>query len=247
MTSEMTQATGNRRSSGMIAAALIDDIKTGDLPVDTPLPTERELCERFGASRPTVREAIAQLQMQGYASAIAGHRPRAARPSLDGILRGAGDLIFDLLGDGEAQAHLEQMRQFVEMGAAREAANRASAMQLAKIQQALTENGNAIGTKDFAATDIAFHRAIVSVVGNPVLLTLHDLFVSHLIAQRPASPDAEALDRTSYQEHAQLHAAILDGDSAMAVEVMDRHLARAYRARLKAAVGLNDTADPGSA
>lgn len=224
-----------RRSSDIIAAALMAEIKSGELPVGAPLPTERELCDRFGASRPTVREALAQMQMQGYATAQAGHRPRAARPSIEDILRGAGDLILDILGDAQAGAHLEQMRQYIEMGAAREAAIRADAVALSNLQQALDLNGRAIATPDFAATDIAFHRALVSVVGNPVMLSLHDIFVSRLIAQRPARDDTERHDRIAYDEHRAIHAAILDGDAATAVDVMERHLARAYRNRLKAA------------
>ncbi|WP_127562601.1 FCD domain-containing protein [Nioella ostreopsis] len=227
--------TALRRSSDMIAEALVEEIKTGVLPVGATLPTERALCERFGASRPTVREALTQLQMQGYATAHAGHRPRAARPSLDDILRNAGDLILEILGDAEAGAHLEQMRQFIEMGAAREAAIRADAVALSKLQQALDVNAKAIGTPEFVETDIAFHRALVSVVGNPVILSLHDMFVSQLIAQRPAHDDAERHDRIAHDEHRLILAAVLDGDAATAVDVMDKHLARAYRNRLKAA------------
>jgi DNA-binding FadR family transcriptional regulator len=128
------------------------------------------------------------------------------------------------------------MRQFVEMGAAREAAIRADAVSLSKLQEALERNGKAIGMPDFAQTDIAFHRALVSVVGNPVMLSLHDIFVSRLIAQRPTRDDAERHDRIAHDEHRTIHAAILDGDAATAVDVMEKHLARAYRNRLKAAV-----------
>jgi DNA-binding FadR family transcriptional regulator len=234
-----------RRGSAVIADALIAEIKDGTLPVDAALPTERELCDRFAASRPTVREALAQMQMQGYLTAQSGHRPRAARPSLDGILRGAGDLIRDLMGDAEAGAHLEQMRQFIEMGAAREAATRADTVQLAKLQDALDRNRAAIGTPDFAPTDIAFHRALVTVVGNPMILTLHDMFVSRLIAQRPATDDPAGHDRVAYDEHSAIHAAILDEDVATATEVMERHLARSFRARLKAAAGRRDAASSG--
>jgi DNA-binding FadR family transcriptional regulator len=235
---------GARTSSAAIAEALIVDIKIGTLPVDTQLPTERQLCDRFASSRPTVREALGQMQMQGYLTAQAGHRPRAAKPSLDGILRGAGDLIRDLLGDAEAGAHLEQMRQFIEMGAAREAATRADTVHLAKLQEALARNGAAIGTADFATTDIAFHRALVMVVGNPLLLTLHDMFVSQLIAQRPLTDDAASNNRIAYDEHRAIHGAVLDGDVAVATEVMERHLARSFRNRLRAAE-LSDAAATG--
>jgi GntR family transcriptional regulator, sialic acid-inducible nan operon repressor len=230
----------HRRAPDVIAEALIDDIRNGTIAVNDALPTERDLCERFGASRPTVREALAQMQLLGYISTGAGKRPRAARPTLMAVLRGAGDHIREILGDAESGAHLEQMRQFIETGAAREAATRADNIQIAKLRAALESNFAAIGTADFPATDIAFHRALVAVVGNPVILALHDMFVSGLLAQRPAMSDRRAHDKIVYEEHRAIYQAVLEGDVITATDVMDRHLARSYRARLQAPKSVAD-------
>jgi len=234
----MTTKTPNekmlRGAAGTIADALISGVRHGEFQPEQALPTERDLCERFGASRPTVREALAQMQMRGYATAGAGKRPRAALPSIQDVLKGTGDHIRDIFGDAESGAQLEQMRQFIETGAAREAAKRADNIQLAKLQSALEQNFAAIGTAKFASTDIAFHRVLVSVVGNQVILTLHDMFVSTMIAHRPPTPDAMHYDRVAYEEHREIYQAVLDGNVAMAADVMDRHLTRSYRARLAA-------------
>ena len=56
-----------------IAQQLIDDIRRGRYQVGTVLPSEHELCERFGASRFTVREALRELTEKGLIS----RRPRA--------------------------------------------------------------------------------------------------------------------------------------------------------------------------
>ncbi len=234
MDAKVDKSPAQQRAPDLIADTLIAEIRAGTYPPDAPLPTERDLCERFSASRPTVREALAQMQMRGYATAGVGKRPRAALPSIATVLRGTGDVIREILGDAESGAHLEQMRQFIETGAAREAAKRADNIQLAKLQTALENNFAAIGTAEFAPTDIAFHRALVSVVGNPVILTLHDMFVSTMIAHRPPTQDATRYDRIAYDEHREIYQAILDGDVVTATDVMDRHLFRSYRARLRA-------------
>lgn len=233
-----------RRTSDAIADVLIEEIRDARLALGDPLPTERELCERFAASRPTVREALAQMQMRGYLVAETGHRPRATRPSLETTLRAAGSNLRDILGDEESAVHLEQMRQFIETGAAREAAARVDNLQITKLRAALERNYEAIGSDRFAETDIAFHRALVSVVGNPVILTLHDMFVSGLLAGRPRTENTTANQRTSYEEHRAIYQAVLDGDVIGATEIMDRHLERSYRARLTSPRSALDPANP---
>ncbi|WP_282025727.1 FadR/GntR family transcriptional regulator [Limimaricola cinnabarinus] len=223
-----------QRASGVIAETLIAEIRDGQIAPDAPLPTERELGERFGASRPTVREAFAQMQLRGYLKTQTGHRPRAATPSLEGVLTAAGDHLRDVLGDDESRAHLEQMRQFIESGAARQAAMHADNIRITRIRSALDRNFEAIGTPDFAATDIAFHRALVTVIDNPVILALHDMFVSGMLARRAPTDDPARYDRIAYEEHRAIYEAVLAGDVVTATDVMDRHLARSYRARLKA-------------
>lgn len=228
----MTEVSPQERVPQLVAEALIEKIRDGAIPVGAPLPTERQLCEDFDTSRPTIREALALMQMRGFVDAGGGRRPRASRPSLQTILHSAAGHIRDLLGGPESGAHLEQMRQFIETGAAREAAIRGDRVQIARLQDALERNKAAIGTPEFATSDIAFHRALVSIVGNPVILTLHDMFVSDLLAQRAPVDDPAKHDAIAFEEHRAIYEAVLNGDVMTATNVMDRHLERSYRARL---------------
>ena len=47
-----------------IATNIREAIVNGALKVDQKLPTEEELAERFGVSRPTIREALKRLAAQ---------------------------------------------------------------------------------------------------------------------------------------------------------------------------------------
>lgn len=51
-----------------IARDLASGISSGRYPVGSLLPTEVELCERYGTSRPTVRVALKELQGMGLVS-----------------------------------------------------------------------------------------------------------------------------------------------------------------------------------
>lgn len=54
--------TDNDSRYGMMAAELRDDILRGRLPPGDKMPSERDLCERFDASRVTVRRALRLLE-----------------------------------------------------------------------------------------------------------------------------------------------------------------------------------------
>ena len=221
-----------RPSAQAIADALAGDIRKGLIAEGDPIPTERALCERFAVSRPTVREALLSLQMRGFVVAGSGKRPRAALPSLMMILQDTGLHLRDALGDTRTGAYLEQMRQFIEAGAVREAARHASAAQIGALKAALEANHAAIGTADFTATDIAFHQAMVAILANPVIDTLHGLFISEALALRPHAEDRLAADQASYAEHLGVFRAILTGDAAGATTLIDAHLSRSYRQRM---------------
>lgn len=72
-----------RAQHAEIAKDLAEQIANGKVPVGSLLPTEFELCERYGASRYTVRMALGHLQEQGLISRRknVGTRVEASRPS----------------------------------------------------------------------------------------------------------------------------------------------------------------------
>ncbi|TIC81566.1 GntR family transcriptional regulator [Nocardioides sp. GY 10127] len=55
-----------------LADALGRQVATGDLTTGQRLPSEAELCGRYGLSRATVRQALAHLEQQGVARRVAG-------------------------------------------------------------------------------------------------------------------------------------------------------------------------------
>ena len=72
-------ATGSRYA--LLADSIIADIGAGNYAVGSMLPTEAQLCEQFGVSRHTVREALRRLREMGLVSRHQGigTRVRAKR------------------------------------------------------------------------------------------------------------------------------------------------------------------------
>ena len=230
----------DKSASELVADALISDVRGGAIPEGASFPSERELCERFQTSRPTIRAALLTMQARGYANLATTKRPKACKPSIATVFQAAGKGLSDVLGGTETNAYLDQVRQFIEVGAVRLAAQDASNLQVAQMNAALEKCFHALDDDtDFARADADFHRAIVSVVRNPILLELHDQFVFDIVVSRPTGANRYERNKTSYEEHCQIYEAIAQCDPERAMTIMDRHLARSYRAKLPMPARLN--------
>ena len=62
-----------------LKSLLLDAIKRGDYPVDSMIPTEKELSEMFQISRTTVRQAITEMVQEGWLYRIASKGTFVAR------------------------------------------------------------------------------------------------------------------------------------------------------------------------
>ncbi len=226
-----------KKTALVIAEDVIARVQAGELAVGSPLPTERELCEAFSTSRPTVREAISRLELLGYLTGDTGRRPVVLKPTLEEIAKNSGTALIAAARDQEKLPYLEQLRQFIEVGAVRAAVTRASQRQISLIRQSLDYTKETMGTDAFTQADIEFHVAIVSIIDNPILVTLHRQFVEILIDTRRQKMPSDH-DEVTFSEHRRIVEAILKRDETLATRQMESHLERAYRQRLS--VGLYD-------
>ncbi|MGC1354620.1 MAG: GntR family transcriptional regulator [Xanthobacteraceae bacterium] len=95
-----------------VAQTLINEIAAGHYPVGDLMPTEMELCEQFGASRFTVRQAIKQLVELGLVSRQAGVGTkvlgREPKSNYRQVMQGIADLR-QYTADTELEIHDQQM------------------------------------------------------------------------------------------------------------------------------------------
>lgn len=54
-----------KKVSELVLEKLIEMIKSGEIPPNSKLPTEKELTEKFGVSRVPIREALSVLEASG--------------------------------------------------------------------------------------------------------------------------------------------------------------------------------------
>jgi DNA-binding FadR family transcriptional regulator len=117
----------------------------------------------LGVSRPTVREALIALEVEGrlrirvgsgiYVTAPPSIEPSPAPTPIEGP--------FEVL----------RARAFVESAVAEEAARSAKPEDIARLDSILAEvGGPALSIEHWVALDRSFHRAVVATLGNVVLL-----------------------------------------------------------------------------
>src|ERR1700710_2802950 len=86
-------------SVGRVSQVIVEQIRVlvrdGKLKRGDRLPSERDLCERFGVSRVTVREALRVLEASGLVEIRVGARGGAfvTSPSSDRLGEGFADLL----------------------------------------------------------------------------------------------------------------------------------------------------------
>lgn len=142
-----------------IVQAILADIANGLYPVGTRLPAERDLTERFKVSRPTIREAMIALEMQGLVEARKG--------SGVFVLASTTVDVDEELDIGAFE--ITEARRLLEGEVAAVAATEIDEAQLAELRTLLAQ----MEQEDTVAAERAdrrFHIAIAEATGNAVII-----------------------------------------------------------------------------
>ena len=189
-------------------------------------PSERELAERFRASRTQVREALSVLETLR----LIERRPKSGvymtveSASIE-ALRLFAEIGVPLPGDEGGQA--AEVRRIQELEAVRLACRRHRDEDVERLRACLAEWEPLDGATRIAELDRVFHCGIVRATQNTVLLRLVDVF--YLMTERRraayfANPDRR---RQSLREHQEILDALVARDEEAAVRLLDAHISGA--------------------
>jgi DNA-binding FadR family transcriptional regulator len=205
-------------------------IRSEQYPVGSLLPSERDLMAMFDVGRPSVREALFSLETMGLVRIVSGERPRVTRPTPRGMLEQLSGTARLLMEEPDGVEHFEQLRLFLEMSIARHAAEHAGDDQCAALRRALDDNERMIPKANgFAHTDVAFHRVLMGIPGNPIFVAVHEALVDWLISQRIHVANTEVENMRSFDGHRRIVEAIERHDPEAAGTAMREHLLNARR------------------
>ena len=227
---------------GRVVHTLGTRIAGGDLAPGEPLPTEEELVGELGVGRSSLREAMKVLGGKGLVESRtrAGTRvrPREAWHLMDPDVLGWRYQTAPTRADLEDLAGL---RVALEPGAARLAAERATADGIRRIAEALAAMRATVAEPEsFIEADLAFHAAVFEASGNALLIHLHKMMAIALAAVRHVHTRDPARYATSVSQHERVATAIRRHHARRAEESM-RQLAEGARGDLRFYTGTPQT------
>ncbi len=215
-----------RRLYRQIADQIRTLIKSGEYRAGARLPPERDLAKQLGVSRPSVREALIALEVEGLVEVRIG----------SGIyVQDAA--ITDPAHERDTTAgpfELIRARYVIESECAALAAKSAKKPQMQAIAEALAAMDHDVNSKHPAQDgDRQFHMRIAEGTGNSALVAvvrmLWDERTGPLYKQLENHYDTPALWEHAMTEHRAVYKAIAARDANAARMAMQRHLNQAYK------------------
>lgn len=224
-------ATRRPRVRRNVTVAIAQDIFSDRYPAGSPLPRENDLCELHGVSRTVIRESLKVLESKG----LVHGRPRIGTivcdkdewNILDGdVLDWMGPHIkdFDLLGC------ILEARRTIEPAAAEFAAERATAQEIADLDNAWRRMRDSANEPErFTEADVEFHAVLLTASHNQVFRRLSSAIHAALHYALHASNAAVESREDAVQVHGELVEALRLRDKARARDCSNRMLDLAVR------------------
>lgn len=227
---DLQNTSGTRdRLSDQLYGKVFEQITSGHFKLGEQLPSEVEIAEQFGVSRPVVREAFLRLRVDGLITSRQGlgtfvsHQP-ALRTK-----------VFAKAQDIASYLKCQELRITVEGDAARLAAERHTDEQMDAIVAAHDAFSNAVHSGELTpAADLEFHARIAEASGNEfyskTLESIHETMVGLMRLTLGLTRTASKKRALAVlDEHSAIVAAIRARDGEQARVAMKFHLGQARR------------------
>jgi DNA-binding GntR family transcriptional regulator len=210
-----------------IVTRLRQAIIAGDLPPKSRL-IEPELARQLNVSRTPLREAIRQLEAEGFVTTV----PRV------------GSFVSELTSQDVDD--LYAIRTVIEGLAARQAAENRDPAKREVLEKILSDLAKRTGDyRQYHEISGRFHDIIVELSGNRRLQGIYQSLAQHVSRMRTLSLAVRGRPQASLRGHRRIAAAILSGQGAEAERAMRTHIDAAYGVLKRPVRGTANRSVPG--
>lgn len=213
-------------------------IHRGELAPGDRLPPERALADQLGVARVSLRDALGQLQQEGY---LIARRGALGGTFVTGLAEPRRRWLRRMRENPADFDDIIDYRIAIEAQAARLAARRRGQSGLSAIEEVVRWRPGLSKLSSFRAADSVFHRAIAEAAHSPRLEAAIDEARGLLFLPTDALVYPPGTDR-SLGGHGRIAAAVRDGDQDQAAAAMRAHI-ESTRERLRHVLIAPDVAD----
>jgi GntR family transcriptional repressor for pyruvate dehydrogenase complex len=206
-----------------VVESVRESIVKGQFRIGDKLPTEGKLCELLNVSRSSLREALRQLQAEGYVELQAG-RGAFVR---DNQSHDYNTVRRWFITASPNLRDFTEVREVLEPLAARMAVERgteAECKALRKIHEDFVAAAEENNVSALAALDEKFHTQIMTMAHNSLLSSISELLNSKLKEYRVRSISVKDSSQNTVREHNKILAGIGKRDAPAAAAAMKGHL-----------------------
>jgi GntR family transcriptional repressor for pyruvate dehydrogenase complex len=197
-------------------------ILRGDLSAGQRLPSERDLAAQLGVSRPSLREAIRALialnileSRHGEGTFVSSLEPELLSEPIDFVLHVNSDALYSLF----------EARRVLEAGIAALAAERATDLELAELDDFVSLGRARLRDADsFIEHDIGFHNRVRDAARSPVLASLLSSVSALSIESRRTTARHQSVRSRALADHVAMVRALKARDPQAASDLMVSHL-----------------------
>jgi DNA-binding GntR family transcriptional regulator len=189
---------------------LRDSIITGELALGQPL-SERAIADRLNVSKTPVREAIAQLRVEGLVL----------------IYPQRGAFVFTPTSADVVE--MCELRQALEAAALKMSIERHPKQTAAELESIVARMESARSQNDRAAylhEDSNFHKALFASCGNNLIMQTYEMQAGKISALRTHLARRPGHTESSFQEHKTILQAVKQQDTKLALAILETHIAR---------------------
>ena len=205
-----------------ICRKMVGHLIRGDWGSGEKIPAERELCQKLGVGRASLREALKALEIMGMIETRLGDGTYVCNRS-EFLSR---PLLWAIASSSSAEAQeLIDARKLMEVELAGLAAERATPEDLKRIGTFLDAMDNAGSELDqFLAADIDFHLAVGHAAHNTILMNALHLIRNLLQQWINSTLQIEGVAPKALEQHRKIFMAIAKRNAAAARDAMQSHL-----------------------
>lgn len=198
-----TMQPDGKGSSGSAVDTVVRQIREliseSKLTVGDSLPTERELCTRFNASRNTVREAMRILKAYGTVDV----RPKIGATIADNRMSRAFELlsINTMEVSRKTFADVQAFRDLIEVGSAEQILDRMTARDVDELHHINRRLAGIHDLHEASETDFSFHVRLISILDNAAILDVYEVMKPVILRIMQKGKTRRTFKTETFSEH----------------------------------------------